>query len=314
MLLLLKRGMAMASEVKSPLGYIELNNGLKAIFAMNDIFLNYTFEDAAYWETLRSMVNLFLDAYRQKNSDTILKPIEGNIVVKTQYQHLLNIENTTKDQDIKITEDEENTTYIEFQNRAKTQPPIETRAIEYFGLGIGHGKGKIANQIWLLAEDLDSVLHGEQHTFYILKDEVADYIHPTSSGIMYVSLSKLSQMKSPVGELASFLLGKTIAPENEDVRTIVASFNSSFDAFKADKEVVKMLSVAERYRNDGWYDGVAEGKSIGIIEGKIIGITEGVSCGANKVVELIKSGLSPDEALRKVSEEKNTLVESILEE
>jgi len=292
----------MASEVKKPLGYIALDNGSKAIFAMNDIFLNYTFEDATYWETLRSMVNLFLDAYKHKNPDTILKPIEGSIIVKTQYQHLLNTENTTRDQDIKITEDEENVTYIEFQNRAKTQPPIETRAIEYFGLGIGHSKGKFANQIWLLAEDLDSVLRGELYTFYILKDEVTDYIHPTSSGIMYASLSKLSQIKSPVGELASFLLGKTIAPEDEAVRTIVASFNNSFDAFKADKEVVKMLSVAERYHNDG------------VITGKIIGVTEGLSFGANKVVELIKSGLSPDEALSKMSEEKNTLVESVLKE
>ena len=285
----------MSSNVKIPLGYIELDNGSKAIYAMNDIFLNYTFENAAYWETLRLMVNLLFEAYKRKNPNASVKPIEGSIVVKTQYQHLLNVENTTRDQDINITEDEENTTYIEFQNRANTQPPIETRAIEYFGLGIGHGKGKIANQIWLLAEDVDSVLNGELFANYILKDEVTGNIHPTSSGIMYVSLSKLSKVQSPEGELASFLLGKTVNPINEAVKTIIYNFNNSFSAFKADKEVAKMLSVAERYRNDGWYDGVAEG----------------VSCGAKKVVELIKTGLSPDEALQKVGEEKNTLVESI---
>ena len=48
-----------------------------------------------------------------------------------------------------------------------------------------------------------------------------------------------------------------------------------------------MLSVAERYRNEGWTD-----------------------C-AMKMLELIKSGLSPDEALRKVLEEKNSLAEPI---
>ena len=176
--------------MKIPLGYIELDNGTKAIYAMNDIFLNYTFEHAAYWETLRLMVNLLLEAYKQKNPNSSVSPIKGSIIVKTQYQHLLNIENTTRDQDIKITEDEKNATYIEFQNRANTQPPIETRAVEYFGLGIGHSKGKIANQIWLLAEDVDSVLLGEPFTRYILKDEITNNVHPTSSGLCSVSLSK----------------------------------------------------------------------------------------------------------------------------
>ena len=93
--------------MKIPLGYIELDNGTKAIYAMNDIFLNYTFEHAVYWETLRLMVNLLLEAYKQKNPNSSVSPIKGSIIVKTQYQHLLNIENTTRDQDIKITENEE---------------------------------------------------------------------------------------------------------------------------------------------------------------------------------------------------------------
>jgi len=44
-------------------------------------------------------------------------------------------------------------------------------------------------------------------------------------------------------------------------------------------EVAKMLTLAERYEHDG------------------------VVKGADRVVELIKSGLSPDDALRKVKEE-----------
>ena len=104
---------------------------------------------------------------------------------------------------------------------------------------------------------------------------------------MYVSLTKLSQEEGPAGELASFHLSKTVNPENDAVKTIIKNFNTSFNVFKADKEVAKVLSVAERYRNEGWTDG------------------------AIKTVELIKSGLSPDEALRKVLEEKNSLAEPI---
>ena len=111
---------------------------------------------------------------------------------------------------------------------------------------------------------------------------------------MYISLLKISKKKSPEGELASFLLGKVVNPKNEAVKTIIKDFNNSFNAFKADKEVAKMLSVAERYRNDGWNDGW----NGGVLEG------------ANNVVELIKSGLSPDEALRKVCENKSTLVDN----
>jgi len=81
------------------------------------------------------------------------------------------------------------------------------RSVEYFGLGIGHSKGKIANQLWLLAEDVDSVIYAHPFAHYILKDEVTGKDHPTTSGIMYVSLRKLSQEQGPAGELASYLLG-----------------------------------------------------------------------------------------------------------
>jgi len=275
----------MSSKNTTPLGYVELVNGSKAIYPMNDIFLNFTFENSAHWEALRLAINLLIEAYKQQKPDTKVKPIEGNIKVRTQFKHLLDVKNISRDQDIKMTEDENEATYIEFQNRAKTDIPIEIRSVEYFGLGIGHSKGKLANQMWLLAKDVDSVLHRKIFTRYILKDEITGNNHPTDSGIMYVSLSRLSQENIPAGELTSFLLGKTTKPKNEIVKNIANTFNSSFNAFKADKEVSKMLSLADRYR----YDGLVEGEAKGV----------------EKLAKLIKSGLSVDEALRKINEEKN---------
>ena len=182
----------MASANKTPLGYVELENGTLAIYPMNDIFLNYTFEDSAYWEALRLAVNLLIEAYRREKPDTMVKQIKGSIKVRTQYRHLLGTDvRKARDQDIKMITDEDDVTYVEFQNRANTNPPIPIRSVEYFGLGISHNKGRIANQIWLLAEDVDSVLHGKIFTRYILKDEITDNIHLDSSGILYVSLTKV---------------------------------------------------------------------------------------------------------------------------
>ena len=62
--------------------------------------------------------------------------------------------------------------------------------------------------------------------------------HPGDSGILYVSLPKLAEEKSPAGELAAFLLGKIKTPKNEKVKEISSKFNMGFDAFKMDKEAV----------------------------------------------------------------------------
>jgi len=226
----------------TPLGYIELENGAKPIYPMNDIFLNYTFDNPANWENLRTTVNLIIEANKNNNPTTTLKPIEGNIKVSTQFKHLLTTQNKTRDQDIKITASQDDATYIEFQNRAKPQIPIEIRAVEYFGLGIGHSKGKLANQIWLLAEDVDVVLHGKTFARYILKDEVTGKEHPATSGILYVSLTKLSKENTPAGETASFLLGKLSDPTDKTVKRVSEAFKNSFEAFKAEKELSNLKS------------------------------------------------------------------------
>jgi hypothetical protein len=287
-----------------PLGYIELFDGTKPIFPMNDIFLNYTFEDATYWEALRSAANIIIESFKQQKPDTKVTPIEGNIKVRTQFRYLLGKDNTTRDQDIKIIKDDGDSIYLEFQNRAKTDIPIEIRSVEYFGLGIGHSRGKLANQIWLLAKDVDSVLHGRTFARYILKDEITGNEYPTTSGIMYVSLTKLSQENSLAGELASFLLGNTSKPKNETVNKIAEAFKSSFDSFKNDKEVANLLTLAERYTHDGRVEGIEQGIEQGVAQGISQGISQGMTIGeanvANEARELLKKGIDPAEILRRI--------------
>ena len=288
----------MPSSTKIPLGYIDLPSGPKAIYPMNDIFLNYIFEDRAYWEALRQILNIIINAYRQTNPDTQLQPVEGTIEVKTQYKHLLADSKVTRDQDIKMTEEEGAVTYIEFQNKATTNPPITIRSVEYFGLGIGHNKGKTANQIWLLAEDVNAVLLNKTYARYILKDEQTGHTHPQTSGILYVSLNKLSQEKGKAGELASYLLGKPGTPVDENTKNIITAIDAGFNKFKQDKDVVSVISFQDRWYDEGKVEGKVEGKA----EGEAIGKAKGLNR-AIELIELIRRGLTLDEAQRLLEEE-----------
>jgi hypothetical protein len=282
-----------ASKNNTPLGYVELPNGDMAIFPMNDVFLNYTFKDMEHWEALRLAVNLIIEAYKQLKPETRLNTINGSINVKTQFRQFLSSANKNanakfRDQDIKMTEDKVSVTYVEFQNDAFPDPPIKIRSVEYFGLGIGHNKGNIANQIWLLAEDVNDVLHGKTFTRYILKDEVTDKVHPESSGIMYVSLPKLAKENTPVGELASFLLGINTDPQNEVVKKIADIFNASFQDFKEDEDVVTVLTHEERVRGKVWNAALAEGENKNKAEM------------ASQVIALEEKGLDPAEILKQL--------------
>ena len=248
-----------------PLGYIELPTGPKAVYPMNDIFLNYTFESPKNWEILRLIVNIIIDAYTQSVTDTLLKPITGNIEVKTQFKHFLAESKITRDQDLKMIEDKHNLTFIECQIQAKSTPPIPVRSVEYFGLGIGHSRGKPANQIWLLANDVDIVLQGKTFAHYVLKDEATGHTHPATSGILYVSLDKLSHENTPAGEVAAFMLGKKSEATNENVANILDAINTSFNNFKSDKDVAFVYSLRDRWLNEGKNEGREEGR-IAIIE------------------------------------------------
>jgi len=275
----------MANENATPLGYIDLAGGSKAIYPMNDIFLNYTFENPEHWESLRLTANIIIASFRSKNPGTSATPIEGAVKVRTQFRHLLGAGNATRDQDIKLEADAGASAYMEFQIRATTDPPVEIRSVEYFGLAIGHSKGKIANQIWLLANDVDAVLFNEIFARYVLKDEVTGNAHPSTSGIMYVSLTKLSEEESPAGELASLLLGKNPNPRDKNVKKIAEALKSSFGSFKMDKDVVNVMTLAERYRGEGLAEGEARGEA------------KGMSKAADQMLALIKSGIDPEEAL-----------------
>ena len=288
---------------KTPLGIVELDSGSMEIFALDDLFLNFTFENEENWEEFRLMMNILLEEYRKLNPTTVATLIDGAIRIKTQYQFYINAKkkNKTRKQDFESDElDMNRLKYVEFQNKATSKPPIPDRAFEYFVLSIGKNPGKAVMQIWLLASDAESVLQEETFMNYILKDEATNKVFPNSSSIMFISLTKLSKQKNLAGELALFLLGKLATPQSEEVKRIAQTFNTSFELFKDDKEVKNAMTIAEKHRNEGWVDGKEEG------------LDEGVSAGASKIVELIKSGLSPDEALRKVNEERKSLVSTLV--
>jgi len=290
---------------KKPLGYIELESGPKEIYAMNDFFLNFTFNKKKNWEAFRLLLNILIDDYRNENPETVMERVEGKIHLQTQYRHYINARNKTRNQDFKLDELEANhIKYIEFQSRAFPDFPISLRAMDYFVLGIRQGNGKITSQIWLLASDADAVLQDETITHYILKDEVTNKVYPRSSGIMFISLTRLSKKQNAAGELALFLLGKQPNPETAEVKKIADIFNTSFSVFKDDKEVKQGMTFEEKWHSEGKAEGIIEGEA----RGEARGITEGIGIGVAKVIELIKSGLSPDEAVQKINEEQAAAV------
>jgi len=131
------------------------------------------------------------------------------------------------------------------------------------------------------------LLKGETFARYVLKNEKTNCPHPETSGIIYVSLEKLSKEDSTAGELAAYLLGRITDPQIEQVKAVKTAIDKGFTKFKSDKEVVTVMSFQDRWIEDG----VA------------IGEARGISRGADRLAELIKSGLPIDEALRIVKEE-----------
>jgi hypothetical protein len=263
-------------EISSP-------GGAKAIFPMNDIFLNFAFEAEENWGLLQDYVNDIITAYREVYPQTSLQPIEDEIKVRTQWKHLLDKNGQTNNQDIVIEETAKDT-YVEFQIRAYPDIPLPTRAISYFGLGISRGKGREANQIWLLAEHIPELLGDSTFKRYILKAEDGDNIHPGTSGILYVSLQKLAQCKTKAGSAARVMLGKSSAEDKEIAKPLYEGLQRIFEKFKEQKELANMMTFAER-----WH---AEGRAEGMEKGMVTGV--------QKLMELIKSGMSPDEAAQLV--------------
>ena len=124
--------------------------------------------------------------------------------------------------------------------------------------------GKTSNQIWLMAKDNANLMHGNKYTFYVLADERTGKRHPNRSGILFVSLTKISEENSAVGELSRFLLGRKAATDDYaygDIKKIAENFKKGFDVFKEDREATSMLTFAERK--------ILEGEARGEIKGKV---------------------------------------------
>ena len=281
-----------------PLGYIELESGRRPIYALYDFFLNFTFNKKENWEDLRLIINILLDAFIKGNPKTAVKLIEDEIIVKTQYEHLLENLHAPKRQDFMIEESRiVKFTYIEVQNSAFQAAPVEARAVEYSVLSISQNPGRVSNHVWLLAEDVKSLLHGGKFSNYVPTDEVSGKMYPNASGIMFVSLRKLSEEQSVAGELASFLLGKITVVKNDEVKRIAETLKKSCETFCNDKGVKKMMTIKEYLQMEARWQGMQEGRQEGMQQGMQQGRLEGMQEGMQELAKLIKLGMSVDEAL-----------------
>ena len=281
-------------QKRLPLGYINLESGKKPIYAFDDFFLNYTFNKKENWEELRLIINILLEAYALECPGTILKPIKDKIIVTTQFKNYMKNQHKPKEQDFEIKEVYlKKFTYIEMQNKASTTKPIEIRAVEYFVLGISQNPGHASNQVWLLAENVDKLLHGMTFANYLLREESSGIAYPNTSSILFVNLKKLSDEETVSGELAAFLLGKTRGINSGKAKRISDALKKSSRAFSKDKGVKKRMSIKQKWQDEAKVEGTEEGIQQGL--------QQGMQQGAAKIVELIKTGLSPEEALEKVS-------------
>jgi hypothetical protein len=236
---------------KRPLGYVSLlNDKQKAVYPLDDIFVNYTFEKEENWANLRTMINIILDAYSAKyNRRDGFHYVDEAVVVRTQYQHY--VKNTSKQptQDIKIDEHKAgNLTFVEVQNKAASNPPISIRASEYSGLAINKaGRGAAVSQIWLLGENDENVLHGQTISNYRMVEENTGEYYPRALNTMFVSLPRLARETGLGGELSRVLTGEAPEPENlsDEIKGIAEMFSHEFESFKRDEEVVKVMTIVE---------------------------------------------------------------------
>ena len=264
-----------------PLGYIDLNGKKLPITPLNNFFLNYVFHKKENWETLRTIVNIFLRDYIDKTPNTTTKLILGEIEVETQYKYLLSA-NSTRDQDLKIKQmQSDEITFVELQNRARkdrTKVDIEIRAVQYFGLGIGKNNVN-ANQVWILAEHLE-MLEDKAYKNFKLKEETTNEDYKIDTSILFISLPKLiEEVDTKVSELAKVLLGET-ETKYEDISKVIKALKENFKDLKIDKEATNMMTNAEIWREEGFFDGFEQGEEQGI----------------EKVISYIKQGYSLEEA------------------
>ena len=231
------------------LGFVDLlNGGQRRIVPTDDLFLNYLFKDEAEWETLRSILNIILAEYIARYPKTSKALVEGDIKVETQYDYYLDASHK-KTQDIKVSDsDGKKLIYVEFQNQARPQIPIKVRAWQYFALGVSLSDDGIANQVWLLKENVDDLLEGQTFANYVITNEVTQNLYPNVSSMLFVSLERLSEGAGVAAELASFLLGAKLDASDNRIKEIADRFTNRFAIFKADKEVESKMTRMEEIR------------------------------------------------------------------
>ena len=278
----------MAIKMK-PLGYINLlNNKQKPVYPMDDFFLNYAFFKKKNWKHLRQIINTYLETYAAKyNKQDGFHFVSENIAVETQYQHYLKFRSKQQTQDMKIDEiDTGDLTYVEFQNKISTKPPIEIRASNYSGLAINKAKdGTKSSQIWLLGENDDKVMQGQAiSNFRMVEDNTGEY-YPQDVNIMFISLPRLAEEQSLCGELSRFLMGSDADLLSDQIKPIAEMFVDEYENFKENEEVVKAMTILE----EKFFEGISIGREEGreevlqilirdgvISEADIVGIARGI--------------------------------------
>ena len=265
------------------LGYVELSEDKKvSIKPMDDHFINYTFDDAENWPSLKTIANIIYDNYKKENPKTSVTLIEGDIEVKTQLAHFQTKPGSPpRKQDIDI-ESEKKHDLIEMQIETKyLRESIEQRSIIYLGLSITRGgSDKPIQQLWLLADDLENkdVLGGKACANFTLMDELDHRPHtrPTLFAVMYVDLKELAKGKTRAAELANVLLGNIPANEinDKDVKSVFETLSSSFEKFREDKEVKKMLSYVEEKIYIAEQEAMQRGMQRGMQQGMQQGIVQ----------------------------------------
>jgi hypothetical protein len=250
-------------NVKKPLGYISLlNKTQKPVYPMDDFFINYTFHKEYNWTRLVVLLNIFLDEYAEiyKRRDGFHR-LDNNIMVETQYEHYMKEGTKQPVQDINIKEiNTGNETYIEFQNKRISKPPISIRASNYSGLSVNNMKDGTKNsQIWLLAENDDTVLRGKTITnFRMVEDNYGDY-YPRAVNIMFISLPRLAEKSNRCGFASRLLLGEELDALQGELKEIADMFKNEYENFKRNKEVVRQMTIYE----EKYAEGFAEGEAIG---------------------------------------------------
>ena len=254
-----------SKKIKKPLGYITLrDNSKKPIYPTNDFFINYTYEKEENWMNLRTMVNIYLNAYAEKHKKQDgFHLVDENIKVKTQYMHFLNPETSQPAQDFKIDEvDSKNLTFVEIQDRTASKPPIPIRAHNYTHMAISKAdeKAKIS-QIWFLGE-VNNALHGKGKAFsnFRWKDDVSGNYYPLEVNLMFISLPRLAKEKTVCGELSRFLLGEISDVTSEVLKPIADMLKQECEIFVKNEEVIESMTIVELRS--------AEAREIGIEMGR----------------------------------------------